>query len=125
MINIDEAIRGEEAVADACKGQANMCDLDDPYAKKVAYENGKCAEMHKQIAEWLKELKRLREQGTTINKIREEIESEYGNYDICEFDEDYDYEENNISEYTFVGSVAEILEIIDKYKVEMRVENDR
>jgi hypothetical protein len=74
----------------------------------------------------LKELKRLREKDTNaiLDNIKEEIESEYGNYDICEFDEDYDYEENNISEYTFVGSVAEILEIIDKYKVEKRVEND-
>jgi hypothetical protein len=126
MRTLDEAIRGEEAVADACKEQANMCDLDDPYARNVAYENDKCAEMHKQIAEWLKELKKLKEKDTNaiLDKIEDEIESEYGNYDICEFDEDYDYEENNISEYTFVGSVAEILEIIDKYKVEMRVEND-
>jgi hypothetical protein len=125
MINIDEAIRGEEAVADACKSQSNMRDLDDPYARNVAYENGKCAERHKQIAEWLKELKRLRERDANaiLDSIKVEIESEYGNYDICEFDEDYDYEENNISEYTFVGSVAEILEIIDKYKVEMRVES--
>jgi hypothetical protein len=60
MRTLDEAIRGEEAVADACKEQANMCDLNDPYAKKVAYENGKCAEEHRQIAEWLKELKKLK-----------------------------------------------------------------
>ena len=64
MRTLDEAIRGEEAVADACKEQANMCDLNDPYAKKVAYENGKCAEEHKQIAEWLKELKQLKEKET-------------------------------------------------------------
>lgn len=60
-MTLDEAIKGEENIADACKSQANMCDLDDPYARNVAYENGKCAEMHKQIAEWLKELKRLKE----------------------------------------------------------------
>ena len=60
MRTLDEAIIGEEAVADACKEQANMCDLNDPYARNVAYENGKCAEMHKQIAEWLKELKKLK-----------------------------------------------------------------
>ena len=126
MMNIDEVIRGEEAVAEACEEQASMCDLDDLYARDVAFENSKCAERHRQVAEWLKELKRLRERDTNaiLDNIKEEIESEYGNYDICEFDEDYDYEENNISEYTYVGSVAEILEIIDKYKVETRVEND-
>jgi len=60
MRTLDEAIRGEEAVANACKEQANMCDLNDPYARKVAYENDKCAEEHRQIAEWLKELKKLK-----------------------------------------------------------------
>ena len=60
-MNIDEAIKHEEIIADACKSQSNMRDLDDPYARNVAYENGKCAEMHKQIAEWLKELKKLKE----------------------------------------------------------------
>ena len=60
MMNIDEAIKHEEIIADVCKGQSNMRDLDDPYARNVAYENGKCAEMHKQIAEWLKELKKLK-----------------------------------------------------------------
>ena len=59
-MNIDEAIKHEEIIADACKSQSNMRDLDDPYARNVAYENGKCAEMHKQIAEWLKELKKLK-----------------------------------------------------------------
>lgn len=126
MLNLDEVIKGEEAVAEACEEQASMCDLDDLYARNVAFENSKCSKRHRQIAEWLKELKRLRGRETNVilDNIKEEIESEYGNYDICEFDEDYDYEENNISEYTYVGSVAEILEIIDKYKVEMRVEND-
>jgi hypothetical protein len=127
MLNLDEVIRGEEAIAEACEEQASMCDLDDLYARNVAFENSKCAERHRQIVEWLKELKRLREKdaNTILDNIKEEVKSEYGNYDICEFDEDYDYEENNISEYIFVGSVAEILKIIDKYKVEKRIENDR
>lgn len=55
-------------------------------------------------------------QEDVLDSLREEIESKYGDYDICEFYEDYDYEENNISEYMSVGSVADILEIIDKYK---------
>jgi hypothetical protein len=124
---LDEAIKYEEMIVDVCESTARMVSFNDPYEKDLAFENNKCAEKHKQIAEWLKELNRLRERDANaiLDNIKEEIESEYGNYDICEFDEDYDYEENNISEYTYVGSVAEILEIIDKYKVEKRVENDR
>lgn len=50
-----------------------------------------------------------------LDKIRSEIEEKYGNYDICEWFEDYDYEENNISEYQQVGDISDILAIIDKY----------
>lgn len=53
-----------------------------------------------------------------LDKIRAEIESKYNNCDICEFVEDYDYEENDISEYRPIGDIADILEIIDKYKAE-------
>lgn len=53
-----------------------------------------------------------------LDKIRNEIETEYGQYDICEYFEDYDYEENNISEYRPIGNIADILQIIDKYKAE-------
>ena len=51
-----------------------------------------------------------------LDKIRSEIESKYNNCDICEFVEDYDYEENDISEYRPIGDIADILEIIDKYR---------
>jgi len=53
-----------------------------------------------------------------LDKIRAEIEEKYGNYDICEWFEDYDYEENDISGYHQVGDVSDILAIIDKYRVE-------
>lgn len=53
-----------------------------------------------------------------LDKIRAEIEEEYGDYDICEWFEDYDYEENDISEYRQVGKVSDILAIIDKYRKE-------
>lgn len=51
-----------------------------------------------------------------IEKLRAEIETKYGQCDICEYFEDYDYEENDISEYKPIGNVADILQIIDKYK---------
>jgi len=51
-----------------------------------------------------------------LDKIRTEIKEKYGDYDICEWCDDYDYEDNNISEYRLVGNVSDILAIIDKYK---------
>lgn len=51
-----------------------------------------------------------------LDKIRAEIEEKYGDYNICEWYEDYDYEENDTSEYHSVGDITDILQIIDKYK---------
>ena len=53
-----------------------------------------------------------------LDKIRAEIKEKYGDYDVCEWFEDYDYEENDISEYHQVGKVSDILTIIDKYRAE-------
>ena len=53
-----------------------------------------------------------------LDKIRAEIQEKFGGCDVCEWFEDYDYEENNISEYQLVGDVSNILAIIDKYKAE-------
>lgn len=53
-----------------------------------------------------------------LDKIRAEIETKYGHCDICEYFEDYDYDENDISEYRPIGDIADILQIIDKYKAE-------
>jgi hypothetical protein len=58
-----------------------------------------------------------------LDKIRAEIETKYGQCDICEYFEDYDYEENDISEYRPIGDIADILQIIDKYKAETEAEN--
>ena len=54
-------------------------------------------------------------QESIFDKIRAEIEEKYGNCDICEYFEDYDYEENDISEYRPIGNIADVLQIIDKY----------
>ncbi len=50
-----------------------------------------------------------------LQKIREEIDEKYGDLDICEWHEDYDYEENDISEYHPIGNVKYILDIIDRH----------
>ena len=71
----------------------------------------------------IKDLEAL-EQESVLDKIRAEIETKYGQCDICEYFEDYDYEENDISEYRPIGDIADILQIIDKYKAESeRVDN--
>ena len=53
-----------------------------------------------------------------LDKIRAEIETKYGKCDICEYFVDYDYNENDISEYRPIGDIADILQIIDGYKAE-------
>ena len=69
----------------------------------------------KSLREWISILS---SELTMLDKIRAEIEEKYGDYDICEWFEDYDYEENDISEYQHVGDVSDILAIIDKYRTE-------
>lgn len=53
-----------------------------------------------------------------IDKAIEEIEQKFDGCDICEWFENYDWDENDISEYQYVGSVEEILNIIRKHLCE-------
>lgn len=61
-MKIDEAIKHAEEVANLCEYEASRYDMTDSYESHVACQEGKCAEEHRQLAEWLKELKQLREQ---------------------------------------------------------------
>lgn len=65
-----------------------------------------------------KPLDREVEQEPILDKLKAEIETKYVQCDICEYFEDYDYEENDISEYRPIGNIADILQIIDRYKAE-------
>ena len=61
---LDEAIKHSEEVAEE-KFDSAVCILDktkSDVALSKALECKKCAEEHRQLAEWLKELKQLREQ---------------------------------------------------------------
>jgi len=62
MIKLDEAISREYEIVDLCEFTANTYDMDDFYERSMAYKAGECAKEHRQIAEWLKQLKRLKEQ---------------------------------------------------------------
>lgn len=52
------------------------------------------------------------EQEPILDKIRTEIETKYGQCSICEYDSDYG------GKWYEVGNIADILQIIDKYKNE-------
>ena len=64
-MTLDEAIKHAEEVADVCESEASKYDMTDAYESYVACQEGKCAEEHRQLAEWLKELKQLRKQEKT------------------------------------------------------------
>jgi len=59
-LTLDEAIKHCLEVAENCEEQAKQCDSDDRYERHVMHENAKCAADHRQLAEWLTELKELR-----------------------------------------------------------------
>lgn len=65
-MTLDEAIKHAEEVADVCEFEASKYDMTDAYENHVACQEGKCAEEHRQLAEWLKELKQLRNQTSWI-----------------------------------------------------------
>lgn len=58
-MTIDEAIKHAEEVAEELEEEAVKGCCDDTEIMNKCYE---CASEHRQLAEWLKELKQLREQ---------------------------------------------------------------
>lgn len=67
-MTIDEAIKHAEEVADLCEYEASKYDMSDFYESHVACQEGKCGEEHRQLAEWLRDYKRLLEQESKTNK---------------------------------------------------------
>lgn len=55
-MSIDEAIRHAEECAESCDRLADLC-VEDTSRNR----NHRCAEEHRQLAEWLKELKAYRQ----------------------------------------------------------------
>ena len=56
-MTIDEAIHHCEEVASSCEWEAMKCDESDGYESHVKAESLNCAADHRQLAEWLKDLK--------------------------------------------------------------------
>ena len=116
-MTLDEAIKHAEKVAE--DHEKIKC------IKAVTLEECKCAEEHRQLAEWLKELKQLREQkpksewqqdheilkaysdgaNAVLDKIRAEIEEMPKTYPFV----------NHLNTYV---KDDDVIKIIDKYKEE-------
>ena len=70
----------------------------------------------KTIREWAEILVKQQPSEDVFDNIKAEIIEKFDNCSICEWFEDYDYDENDISEYRWVGHISDIIDIIDKYR---------
>ena len=68
-MTLDEAIKHCEEQANLLEESAAGCDMTDKIEKEIACRSGKCAAEHRQLAEWLKELKTLRKQDVHDNNV--------------------------------------------------------
>lgn len=66
MMSLDEAIKHAEEVAEENQAIVDSCDY---YGENMA-KCEKCAEEHRQLAEWLKELKELRKRCEVIQNCK-------------------------------------------------------
>lgn len=64
-MTLDEAIIHAEEQAERLEESARGCDLTDKVEKEIACKSGKCAAEHRQLAEWLKELREYKQQNVT------------------------------------------------------------
>lgn len=80
-MTIDEAIKHAEEEADLCEDSVSRYDMNDPFESYMACKDRECAEDHRQLVGWLKELKQLREQTRWI-PVSERLPEEDGQYII-------------------------------------------
>lgn len=115
-MTIDEAIQHCEEVANA---NERLCETVHPAMQLSDY--GKCAEDHRQLAEWLKELKDYRK---TWDEIKKQIKEE-SNFAYADFDE-YKYEVLGVDDVDELPSddfrygMERALEIINEYIREVK-----
>lgn len=107
-MTLDEAIKHCEEVAKQNRELFELIGISS--YDEDNYNCLECAKAHEQLAEWLKELKQLKEQTDTLDKIRAEIlDIDCGQY--CE---------NPLT----ASEVREmVLEIIDAYKAESEAQD--
>ena len=81
-MTLSEAIQHCEEQAELLEDSARGCDMTDKVEREIACKSGKCAEEHRQLAEWLKDYKRMRENWTQLKETITDIK------DNNEFDHD-------------------------------------
>lgn len=124
-MTLDEAIRHAEEVAEKNEGEAEVYDLlaknhNNQYKKLTASrfytDCAECAADHRQLAEWLKELKDYRK---TWDEIKKQIKEE-SNLAYADFDE-YKHEVLGVDDIDelpdddFRYGMERALEIINEY----------
>ena len=72
-MTLDEMIKYAEEAVDFCEDLASKCDMTDALESCMAYKDSETAERYRQIAEWLKELKRLTALSNAIQDTVEEL----------------------------------------------------
>ena len=79
MLSIDEAIAHAREVANTQRGKSGIC-LQNGLECEHFSDCLKCAEEHEQLAEWLEELKALREEKSEFQIMAKDIAE--GNYEM-------------------------------------------
>lgn len=105
-MTLDEAIKHAEEVAEEKEDEAQDLEYSRLDWRHEANQCLECAKEHRQLAEWLKDYKRLLEQEPVLDKIRAEI---------------VDLGRRTMNDNRASGIWA-CRDIIDKYKAEMEVE---
>lgn len=76
-MTLEEAIKHCEEQANLLEESATGCDMTDKVEKEIACRSGKCAAEHRQLAEWLRELKRA---DTLLKATYDLLNKQHGNY---------------------------------------------
>ena len=110
-MTLDEAIKHAEEVSEEKENEAQDLEYSKLDWRHEANQCSKCAEEHRQLAEWLRDYKRLLEQEPMLDKIRAEIwDLQYGPEEKIMTNEDRADAYNN--------AINQVIEIIDKYNAE-------
>lgn len=60
-MTLDEAIKHCDEQAELLEESASGCDMTDKVEREIACKSGKCADEHRQLSVWLRELKVYRQ----------------------------------------------------------------
>ena len=76
-MTLEEAIKHWEKQANLLEETVAGCDMTDEVEKEIAWRSSKCAAEHRQLAKWLRELKRA---DTLLKATYDLLNKQHGNY---------------------------------------------